>query len=344
MLINNKTIFLIFSVVLGIFLFFIGANIGSVYRLTDGDMFIKLSYISEDLYISALKFHLPYALKDILWGLTAVFCWALFVLYTMFSRNNFRPGEEHGSARWGTKDDIRDLVDKNKYNNMIFTQTEQISLNTRQTMRSNNFIVIGGTGTGKTRFVIKPNIMQMHCSYVVTDPKSSVLDDVGNMLLANGYDIRTFNTVDFSKSMHYNPFGFIKTEADIKIFVDMFMANTRGKGEKSSDPFWDNAERLVYMALISFIVSFLPKEEQSFAMLNRMINNMEVKEDDEDYMNIVDHIFAEVELGTEKYMEKYGNKDTTKNADKISLAPQPNHFCVTQYKKFKLAAGVIKYR
>lgn len=266
-------------------------------------MLSKLSYLSENLYISALKLRLPYAPEDILWGLTAAFCWALFILYTMFARNNFRPGEEHGSARWGTKDDIRGLVDKNKDNNMIFTQTEQISINTRKTMRSNNFLVIGGTGTGKTRFVIKPNLMQMHSSYVVTDPKSSVLDDVGNMLLANGYDIRTFNTVDFSKSMHYNPFGFIKTESDIKIFVDLFMANTSAKGEKPSDPFWYNAERLVYMALISFIVNFLPKEEQNFATLNRMINRMEVKEDDEEYMNPVDHIFAEIELGTEKYIE-----------------------------------------
>lgn len=343
--IKNKNQFLAFSIILGIVFFFVGNKIGEAYRITDGDVMIKLNYVSDNLYSIILNIHFSLNFNDILCGLATTGCWGMFVLYFLFARTNFRVGEEHGSARWGIRDDIRKFIDKNEDNNMIFTQTEQISLNTRITMRSNNILVIGGTGTGKTRFFLKPNIMQMHSSYVITDPKGNVLDDVGNMLFANGYDIRTFNTVDFSKSMYYNPFGFIKSEADIKIFVDIFMSNTKEKGEKANDPFWENAERLVYMALIGYIIFFLPEEEHNFATLNHMINQMEVHEDDESYMNMIDFMFKEAELGTEQYIAQYGD-DAYLDLNSINdpLEPQPNHFCVTQYKKFKLAAGVIKYR
>ncbi len=340
--IKNKNQFIVFSVILGVVFYFAGNRIGEAYRLADGDVLSKIGYVSDNLTAVLTDIKISFNKNDILWGGTAVFCWFLFVVYWLFARTNFRMGEEHGSARWGTREDIKNLVDKDKFNNMIFTNTESISLNTRKTMRSNNVLVVGGTGTGKTRFWLKPNIMQMHSSYVVTDPKGNVLDDVGNMLDNNGYDIRTFNTVDFSKSMHYNPFGFIKTESDIKVFVDLFIANTKEKGEKASDPFWENAEKLVYMALIGFIKFFLPEEEQNFASLNKLINRMEVREDEEDFMNSVDYMFLEIELGTKKFAESMGYTGDFNGIEIIP--PQPEHFCVTQYKKFKLAAGVIKYR
>ncbi|MCD7855344.1 MAG: type IV secretory system conjugative DNA transfer family protein, partial [Clostridiales bacterium] len=301
-------------------------------------MFIKLSYISENLYISALKFHLPYAFKDILWGLTAVFCWALFVLYTFYGAKNLRPGEEHGSAKWGEKSDLiaNKLIDRKYENNVLFTNSERMSLNTRQTLRNNNTLIIGGSGSGKTRFWVKPNILQMHTSFVITDPKGTLLGDVGQMLVNNGYKIKVFNTVDFSKSMKYNPFSFIRCEADIKVFVDLFISGTKEKGEQSADKFWENAERLLYMALVGYLYYFTDEENRNFAELSRLINLMEVREEDENFKNEVDYMFEEIEIGSEAFAEKY---NIEKPGDEDILPPEPNNFAVAQYKKYKLSAA-----
>lgn len=219
---------------------------------------------------------------------------------------------------------------------MILTKTESMSINTRQTMRNNNILVIGGSGTGKSRFFVKPNLLQLHTSYVVTDPKGTILAEVGKVFAENGYKIKTFNTVDFSKSMHYNPFTFIKEESDIKVFVDLLITSTKERGEKSADPFWENAERLLYMALAGYIFYELNEEERNFATLIKMINNMEVREEDETFMNSIDYIFEELELGTEEFYRKYNMEIEPEREIK---PPQPEHFALSQYKKYKLAAG-----
>ncbi|MBR1442881.1 MAG: type IV secretory system conjugative DNA transfer family protein, partial [Firmicutes bacterium] len=220
-----------------------------------------------------------------------------------------------------------------------FTQTEYMSLNTRQTMRNNNVLVIGGSGSGKTRFVLKPNLMQMHSSYIITDPKGTVLLEVGKMLEDNGYKIKIFNTVDFKKSMHYNPFGFIKDEKDILVFVDLLMTSTSKKGTTAADPFWENAEKMLYMALIGYMFYELPEEERNFAELVSMVNAMEIHEDDETFMNLVDYLFEEIELGTKAFYEKYGLEKDDHYRDNENVKARPNHFALSQYKKFKLAAG-----
>jgi type IV secretion system protein VirD4 len=203
-------------------------------------------------------------------------------------------------------------------------------------MRNNNVIVIGGSGSGKTRFFLKPNLMQLHTSYVITDPKGTVLNEVGKMFADAGYVIKVFNTVDFSKSMHYNPFTFIKSEADIKVFTDLLITSTKEKGEKSADQFWENSERLLYMALIGYIYYELNEDEHNFASLLRMINSMEVRENDEAFKNPVDYMFEELEIGTKAFCKKY---NVTLTPDREVKPPQPEHFALSQYKKYKLAAG-----
>ena len=185
--------------------------------------------------------------------------------------------------------------------------------------RNKNVLVIGGSGSGKTRFFIKPNLLQMHSSYVVTDPKGLLLPETGMALYKNGYRIKVFNTINFAKSQHYNPFQYIRSEKDILKMVNVLMMNTKGEG-KSSDPFWDKAETMLYTALIGYIHYEAPKEEQNFKMLLEMINAMEVREDDEDFKNAIDLIFEDLEK------------------------EKPDHFAVRQYKKYKLAAGVINYK
>ncbi|MBR1737708.1 MAG: type IV secretory system conjugative DNA transfer family protein, partial [Firmicutes bacterium] len=253
-----------------------------------------------------------------------------------FCKKNYMPGKEHGSAEWGTASDIAKYKDSKYENNMLFTDTESMSLNTRKTRRNNNVLVIGGSGSGKTRFFIKPNLLQLHSSYVITDPKGTVLTEVGAVFANAGYVIKTFNTVDFSKSMHYNPFTFMKTQADIKVFTDILITSTKEKGEKSADQFWENSERLLYMALIGYIIYELPEEEHNFASLLKMINAMEVRENDETFMNVVDYAFEELEIGTEEFCKKYKVEITP---DREIKKPQPEHFALSQYRKYKLAAG-----
>ena len=231
----------------------------------------------------------------------------------------FRQGKEYGSARWGNAKDIEPYVDDKFENNILFTKTERLTMNGRppnpKYARNKNVLVIGGSGSGKTRFYVKPNLMQMYSSYCVTDPKGTIVIECGKMLEDNGYEIKILNTINFKKSMKYNPFAYIKSEKDILKLVQTIIANTKGEGEKAGEDFWVKAEKLYYTALIGYIYYEAPKEEKNFATLLEMIDASEVREDDENYMNPVDRLFEALEK---------------KN---------PSHFAVKQYKKYKLAAG-----
>ncbi len=231
----------------------------------------------------------------------------------------FRQGKEYGSARWGNAKDIEPYVDDKFEKNILFTKTERLTMNgippNPKYARNKNVLVIGGSGSGKTRFYVKPNLMQMHSSYCVTDPKGTIVVECGKMLVKNGYEIKILNTINFKKSMKYNPFAYLKSEKDILKLVQTIIANTKGEGEKAGEDFWVKAEKLYYTALIGYIYYEAPKEEKNFATLLEMIDASEVREDDENYMNPVDRLFEALEK---------------KN---------PSHFAVKQYKKYKLAAG-----
>ena len=242
------------------------------------------------------------------------------IVYTKGKKaKKFREGEEYGSARWGTKKDIEPYIDDRFQNNVILTQTEYLTMNSRpknpKYARNKNVMVVGGSGSGKTRFYVKPNLMQMHSSYVVTDPKGTIVIECGKMLERNGYDIKVLNTINFKKSMKYNPFAYLRSEKDILKLVQTIIANTKGEGEKAGEDFWVKAEKLYYTALIGYIFYEAPKEEKNFATLLDMIDASEVREDDENYKNPIDHLFDALE-----------RKD-------------PTHFAVKQYRKYKLAAG-----
>lgn len=243
-----------------------------------------------------------------------------FIVYTKGKNaKKFRQGKEYGSARWGTKKDIEPYMDEKFQNNILLTQTERLTMNGRPSnlkyARNKNVLVIGGSGSGKTRFYVKPNLMQMHSSYCITDPKGTIVLECGKMLEDNGYEIKILNTINFKKSMKYNPFAYIRSEKDILKLVQTIIANTKGEGEKAGEDFWVKAEKLYYTALIGYIFYEAPREEKNFATLLDMIDASEVKEDDETYMNPIDRLFEALE-----------KKEST-------------HFAVKQYKKYKLAAG-----
>ena len=248
-----------------------------------------------------------------------------FIVYTKGKNaKKFRQGKEYGSARWGTKKDIEPYMDEKFQNNILLTQTERLTMNGRPSnpkyARNKNVLVIGGSGSGKTRFYVKPNLMQMHSSYCVTDPKGTIVLECGKMLEDNGYEIKILNTINFKKSMKYNPFAYIRSEKDILKLVQTIIANTKGEGEKAGEDFWVKAEKLYYTALIGYIFYEAPREEKNFATLLDMIDASEVREDDETYMNPIDRLFEALEKR------------------------EPTHFAVKQYKKYKLAAGVIELR
>ena len=243
-----------------------------------------------------------------------------FIVYTKGKNaKKFRQGKEYGSARWGMKKDIEPYMDEKFQNNILFTQTERLTMNGRPAnpkyARNKNVLVIGGSGSGKTRFYVKPNLMQMHSSYCVTDPKGTIVLECGKMLEDNGYEIKILNTINFKKSMKYNPFAYIRSEKDILKLVQTIIANTKGEGEKAGEDFWVKAEKLYYTALIGYIFYEAPREEKNFATLLDMIDASEVREDDETYMNPIDRLFEALEK------------------------KEPTHFAVKQYKKYKLAAG-----
>lgn len=235
------------------------------------------------------------------------------------NQKKFRRGEEYGSARWGGRKDIEPFTDPDPKQNLILTKTEGLTMNSRPAdpkyARNKNTVIIGGSGSGKTRFYVLPNLMQLHSSYVITDPKGTIIEEVGTLLLAAGYRVNFLNTVNFQKSQHYNPFSYIHSEKDILKFVNVIMANTKGEGEKSSEDFWVKAERLLYCALIGYIWYEAPEREQNFSTLLDLINASQAKDEDEDFQSPVDILFNRLK-----------KKD-------------PEHFAVRQYTKFKLAAG-----
>ena len=256
---------------------------------------------------------------DLLVGLCCGGSLRLAVYLKSKNAKKYRHGLEYGSARWGTREDIAPYVDPVFQNNVILTKTESLTMNSRpkdpKTARNKNVLVIGGSGSGKTRFWLKPNLMQMHSSYVVTDPKGTVLVECGKMLEKGGYVIKSLNTINFKKSMHYNPFAYIRSEKDILKLVNTIIVNTKGDGDKSGEDFWVKAEKLYYTALIGYIWYEAPDHEKNFTTLLEMINASEAREDDETFKNPVDVMFDELE------------------------ARDPDHFAVKQYRKYKLAAG-----
>ena len=255
---------------------------------------------------------------DLCVGVAAALLIRLAVYVKGKNARKFRKNIEYGSARWGNAEDIKPYTDPTFANNVILTQTERLTMNSRpkdpKTARNKNVLVVGGSGSGKTRFFIKPNLMQLHSSYVVTDPKGSIVVECGKLLQRNQYKIKILNTINFKKSHHYNPFAYLHSEKDILKLVTTLIANTQGDG-KSGDDFWRKAETLLYTALIGYIYYEAPVEEQNFATLIEMINTMEVREDDEDFKNPVDLMFEEL------------------------ASRDPGHFAVRQYAKYRLAAG-----
>jgi type IV secretion system protein VirD4 len=302
-----------------LFIGLFATNLGEAWRLASGaDFSAKLLHILDGL---AAAFRNPFPSfhpGDLLIGLLLAAALRLAVYVKGRNARKFRKNVEYGSARWGTAKDIQPYIDPVFENNVILTQTERLTMNNRpkdpRTARNKNVLIVGGSGSGKTRFVLKPNLMQCHSSYVVTDPKGSVVVECGKLLQRKGYRIKILNTINFKKSMHYNPFAYIHSEKDILKLVTTLITNTKGEG-KPSDDFWVKAETLLYTALIGYIHYEAPQEEQNFSTLIEFINASEVREDDEEFENPVDLMFKELEK---------------KNS---------NHFAVRQYKKYKLAAG-----
>ena len=299
--------------------FFYVGNIFSAHvrAYRGGDIIDRM--MTAILELGTMKFIPSLNLNDLLVGVTITGVMK-FIVYTKGKKaKKFREGKEYGSARWGNAKDIKPYIDEKYDNNVLFTSTERLTMNGRPSnpkyARNKNVLVIGGSGSGKTRFFVKPNLMQMHSSYVVTDPKGTIVLECGKMLEDHGYEIKILNTINFKKSMKYNPFAYLKSEKDILKLVQTIIANTKGEGEKAGEDFWVKAEKLYYTALIGYIFYEAPKEEKNFKTLLDMIDASEVREDDETYMNPIDRLFEALEK---------------KN---------PTHFAVKQYKKYKLAAG-----
>ena len=325
-----------------VIVFYLADKVAWLYRHCVGGSLV------ERMGVLFLNFQLAFTdmlpslhLYDLAAGLACAAAVKLAVYLKGKNAKKYRQGVEYGSARWGTQKDIAPFIDPVFENNILLTQTERLTMNSRPKLpkyaRNKNVIVIGGSGSGKTRFYVKPNLMQMtpEVSYVVTDPKGTILVECGKMLQRgspkmekgkvvrdkNGkvvyepYKIKVLNTINFKKSMHYNPFMYIRSEKDILKLVNTIIANTKGEGEKSSEDFWVKAERLLYCALIGYIYYEAPEEEQNFSTLLEFINASEAREDDEEFKNAVDELFEELER------------------------EKPEHFAVRQYKKYKLAAG-----
>ena len=293
-----------------------------LYRHCNGDSVVdRLMVLFMNFGLAYKSVLLSFHLFDLMVGLVGAVALKAVIYFKGKNAKKYRQGEEYGSARWGNQKDIEPFIDPVFENNVILTQTERLMMSGRpkhpKYARNKNVIVIGGSGSGKTRFYVKPNLMQMpqKVSYVVTDPKGTIIIECGKMLSDAGYKIKVLNTINFKKSMRYNPFHYIRSEKDILKLVNTIIANTKGDGEKSGEDFWVKAERLLYCALIGYIWYEAPEDEKNFTTLLEMINASEAREDDEDFQNPVDLMFERLE-----------EKD-------------PEHFAVKQYKKYKLAAG-----
>ena len=294
-------------------------KLGTAYRLAEGaNIGYKLMDIGNTIGAALSDFAPGLVGFDWLVGLSGAVLLRLVIYSKVKKAKKFRRDVEYGSARWGVEKDIKPLTDPVFKNNVILTGTELLTMNTRPANPANarnlNCCIIGGSGSGKTRFWLTPNLLQAHSSYVVVDPKGGIVNQVGSFLQKQGYRIKVFNSIDFAKSMRYNPIAYIKTESDILKFVDALIANTRGEG-KEGDPFWQKAETLLYCALIAYIVFEGPEQDRNMITLVDLINGMEVKEDNDDFKNAVDYMF----LGLAKR--------------------KPNCFAVRQYQKFKLSSG-----
>ena len=301
------------------FVFWFFSKIGTAYRIAPGADFGTKLMGMLDTFPKVFETYWPgLGGIDLLVGLAGAAGVYLLIQSKIKQAKKFRRDAEYGTARWGTKEDIKPFVDPKFQNNVILTGTEFLTMNTRPKIPANarnlNACVIGSSGSGKTRFWLTPQLLQAHSSYVVVDPKGGTLDQCGRFLQREKYKVRVFNSIDFSKSMHYNPLAYIKTESDVLKFVTALIANTKGDG-KEGDEFWTKAETLLYCALVAYIVFEGPEEERNMNTLVEMINSMEVREDDETFKNAVDYMFDGLERRS------------------------PQHFAVRQYKKYKLASG-----
>ncbi|HFI0701395.1 TPA: VirD4-like conjugal transfer protein, CD1115 family [Streptococcus suis] len=297
---------------------YLGTCLGHhVNNFSDGDFLDRL--FQAILEIETMRWIFFPTLDEIITGLTLSVVVGILLYFRKKNAKKFRNGVEYGSARWGDRKDIQPYEDPVFENNILLTDSEKLTMNSRPSnpkfARNKNILVVGGSGSGKTRFFVKPNLMQMHSSYCVTDPKGTIVLECGKMLEKNGYQIKILNTINFKKSMKYNPFAYLKSEKDILKLVQTIIANTKGEGEKAGEDFWVKAEKLYYTALIGYIYYESPKEEQNFNTLLAMIDASEVREDDENFKNAIDYLFLALERR------------------------KPHHFAVKQYKKYKLAAG-----
>ena len=303
-----------------VFIFWFFNRVGEGYRLAAGaDMVAKgmgaISGLGEIISRNPLPSFHP---QDLLVGLIGAACIRAAVYIKAKNAKKYRHGVEYGSARWGTADDIRPFINPKFDQNILLTQTERVMVGRNKIPKYNinkNVLVIGGSGSGKTRFHIKPNLMQMNASYIVTDPKGTVVEECGKMLQMGGYEIKILNTINFKQSMRYNPFRYIYCENDILKLVNCIMENTKGEDSKGGEDFWAKAEALYYQALIAYIWYEAPEEEKNMTTLLEMLNASEVREDDENFKNAVDLMFEQLE------------------------SRDPDHFAVRQYKKYKMAAG-----
>ena len=295
-------------------------KVGQAFRLAQGaDLSAKLLNIGQGFSAAFENAAPSFNPVDLLIGVAGAVIIRLVIYSKQKNAKKYRKGMEYGTARWGTPADIKPFIDPVFENNVLLTQTERLMMSNRpkepKNARNKNILVIGGSGSGKTRFFAKPNLMQLHSSYVITDPKGSILIECGQLLQRAKYKIKVLNTINFSKSMHYNPFSYLRSEKDILKLVNTIIVNTKGEGAQSGEDFWVKAERLYYTALIGYIYYEAPEEEKNIITLLDMINASDTREDDEDYKNPVDLMFDRLE-----------EKD-------------PEHFALKQYKKYKLAAG-----
>lgn len=311
---------LILTAILSLAAFYLANRYYSAATMTTGNIVQRLVAAFDLMWsnIRTAPLHITITKGALITGLSGMAIIWLIWLYNIYSNKNLMMGKEHGTARWGTPRDIKPLVDPVPDNNIPLSATEQISVKKVKDFkadRNKNIVVVGGSGSGKTYSEIKPSLMQCHSSYVITDPKGTILPDTGNMLLKNGYKVRAFNTIDFSKSLHYNPLAYIRKEKDILKIVNVLIENTQGEGAQAGEKFWTDCERLLYTALIAYLWAEAPPEDQNIPMMITMLEYCTVKEDDEDYLSPIDIIFSDLE------------------------AIKPNCLAVKQYKKFKQAAG-----
>ena len=303
-----------------VIVFYMVDKVAWLYRHVNGDLAGMRLVNTFTNFKLAFQNPLPsFHPTDILIGIAGALIRKAVVYYRGKNAKKFRQGVEYGSARWGTPADIKPYVDEKDDNNIILTETERLTMSSRpknpKYARNKNILVVGGSGSGKTRFFVKPNIMQLHSSYCITDPKGTLLVECGNLLAKAKYQIKVLNLINFKKSMHYNPFMYIHSEKDILKLVNTIIANTKGEGDKSGEDFWVKAEKLYYQALIGYIWYEAPEDEMNFSTLLEMINASEAREDDENFKNAVDLMFDEL------------------------AQREPDHFAVRQYAKYKLAAG-----